>query len=292
VIGKLRRERKDLFAVGFKTTAGADEDGMYAAGMNLLKVNGLNLVLVNDLHTRANMVLTPELARYHVTREREEALAGLVEMAWLRHGLTFSRTRVISGELLRWTDPAVPESLRAVVDHCVARGAYRPFNDVTVGHFGFRDPQAHAEGRQAFWSSRRKRNFNRSEDRDLVHVTFQQDGSIGSIAEGAKPSAGARSQYEVLSRYEEFDCVVHFHCPARPDAPSPVPVRAQRPFECGSHECGRNTAEGLVRFGRLGAVMLDQHGPNVVFSRSTPAAEVIAFIDAHFDLEKQTSAGE
>jgi hypothetical protein len=34
--------------------------------------------------------------------------------------------------------------------------------------------------------------------------------------------------------------------------------------------------------------MLDEHGPNIVFSRSTPALEVIAFIETHFDLSAKT----
>ena len=35
-------------------------------------------------------------------------------------------------------------------------------------------------------------------------------------------------------------------------------------------------------------VMLDGHGPNIVFSRDTPANDVIDFIEANFDLSKKT----
>jgi len=68
-----------------------------------------------------------------------------------------------------------------------------------------------------------------------------------------------------------------------------VPVRAQRPFECGSHECGKNTSQGLRRFGALAAVMLDQHGPNIVFSRRADPEEIIRFIDENFDLSLSTA---
>ena len=50
-------------------------------------------------------------------------------------------------------------------------------------------------------------------------------------------------------------------------------------------------SRGLVPFGdRLFAVMLDRHGPNVVFSRHCDPARVIDFIDENFDLEGTTRA--
>jgi hypothetical protein len=67
-----------------------------------------------------------------------------------------------------------------------------------------------------------------------------------------------------------------------------VPIRSQWAHECGSHECGENTSRGLARRGTLKAVMLDQHGPNIVFHRDTDAAEVIAFIERCFDLGART----
>ena len=63
---------------------------------------------------------------------------------------------------------------------------------------------------------------------------------------------------------------------------------SQREYECGSHECGRNTSRGLKKFGNLSAVYLDQHGPNIVFHRSIDSQEVINFIEANFDLELKT----
>jgi hypothetical protein len=276
LIASVRRTRKDLFLVGFKTTAGASADEQYLAGLELLKTASCNLVLANDLHTRHNVVVAPELARYG-EGDRAHALEALVDMTIARSAGSFTATTVAEGALVPWSSPEVPSSLRTVVDGCIARGAYLPFRDVTVGHFGVRIAP------DRFLSSRRKRNFNRPGDRDLVRVDVTADGVV---AHGAKPSAGARSQFEVLSRHEDLDCIVHFHCPQRPG--SRVPLRAQRPFECGSHQCGRNTADGIARFGRIGAVMLDQHGPNIVFPRAVDPAEVLAFIDENFDLSRRT----
>ena len=63
---------------------------------------------------------------------------------------------------------------------------------------------------------------------------------------------------------------------------------SQREYECGSHECGQNTSRGLRRFGNLSAVYLQEHGPNVVFHRSTDPQEVIKFIEDNFDLGGKT----
>ncbi len=277
LLGRLRETRKDLFVIGFKATAGLDARAQYEAGLGLLKRSHANLVLANDVQTRHHAVIAPELARYYEGADRDAALRGLVAMAAARSKLSFTRTRVVAGELVPWAGPLVPPSLRVVVEHCVARGAYRPFAGVTVGHFAVR------AGPTELLSSRRRRNFNLAADRDLVRVRF---GTDAVVAEGARPSAGARSQWAVLSQFPELDCIVHVHCPQRPG--SRVPLRAQHDFECGSHECGENTRVGMTRFGELAAVMLDRHGPNVTFHRDTDPARVIAFLEENFDLARRS----
>ena len=67
-----------------------------------------------------------------------------------------------------------------------------------------------------------------------------------------------------------------------------MPTVSQREYECGSHECGRNTSRGLKRFGNLLAVYLDAHGPNIVFSKLIDPQEVIRFIEENFDLDEKT----
>jgi hypothetical protein len=278
VIGQVRQKRKDIFLVGFKTTSGATLDEMYIAGLNLLKESSCNLVLANDVKTRWNMVITPEEARYHQTQERLEALRGLVEMAYLRSHLTFTRSTVIGGESIPWQSAEVPASLRKVVDHCIAGGAYKPFRGATVGHFAVKLNDT------TFLTSKRKTNFNLLSEIGLVKVTT--DGPDSVVAYGSKPSVGGQSQRIVFTDHPDLDCIVHFHCPIKEG--SLVPVVSQREFECGSHECGNNTSKGLKKFGNLNAVYLDQHGPNIVFNRSVDPAEVIAFIEANFDLSGKT----
>ncbi|MGZ3416581.1 MAG: class II aldolase/adducin family protein [Polyangiales bacterium] len=275
LVARIRSTRKDLFLVAFKTTAGATADDQFFAGLRLLRESHANLVLANDLRTRKNMTVVPEKARYHVTTDRAQAIAGLVEMADLRSRLRFTRSTVVPGENVPWS--LAPASLRAVVDHCVARGAYAPFMGSTAGHFAARI------GPSRFLTSRRWSNFN--ENRDLVVV--DADGDDAVVAHGARPSVGGQSQRIVFTEHPDVDCIVHFHSPMRPG--SPVPVRSQRAFECGSHECGENTSKGLTRFGSLKAVMLDRHGPNAAFHHDVAPESVIRFLEENFDLSKQTS---
>lgn len=285
LIGSIRKQRKDIFLVGFKTTASASEDEQYEAGLTLLKKNSCNLVLANDVQTGLNMIVCPELAQYAVTHDRDQVIYNLMEMALFRASNEFTRTEINqTGHLISWIqDPAVPETLRKVVDWCIDTGAYKPFKNITTGHFGVRVTKPGAE-KAVLLSSRRKQNFNLPECRDLVAVHF--DGN-SQVAFGAKPSAGARSQYIVLSKFDDLDCIVHFHCPQK--AHSLVPMRSQRKFECGSHQCGKNTADGMLRVNKdLAAVMLDKHGPNIVFSRNADPDMVIDFIKSNFDLDKQT----
>jgi hypothetical protein len=280
LVGQLRALRKDFFVVGFKTTAGASADEQYAAGLGLLKESHLNLVMANDVITRRCMVIVPEEARYHETLDREEALTGLVEMALLRSTNTFTRSTVVDGPGMAWNDPSIPENLRQVVNYCIDRGAYKPFHGKTVGHFDSRGESG------SIITSRRKSNFNELAKNGMV--ILHPTGPNTVVAEGGKPSVGGMSQRIILERYPDADNIVHFHCPLRPEAKD-VPIREQRPYECGSHECGRNTAEGLTWVDNgIRAVMLDEHGPNIVYGKDVPAQRVIDFIERHFDLTQKT----
>ncbi|HEU5114150.1 MAG TPA: class II aldolase/adducin family protein [Candidatus Paceibacterota bacterium] len=276
--GEGRAARKDIFLVSFKTTAGATAEEQYRAGLDLLKRSSSNLVLANDIVTRLNMVIVPEEASYHVTTDRNEALRGLVEMAYLRSHLTFTRSTVVAGDHIAWESDLVPASLRAIVDHCIERGAYKRVRGVTAGHFAVKIDDT------TFLTSRRKTDFNDMKSVGLVKV--KTDGPDSVIAYGSKPSVGGQSQRIVFSEHPDADCIVHFHCPKKPG--SPVPTVSQREYECGSHECGQNTSRGLARFGNLLAVYLDDHGPNIVFNRNTDPAEIIQFIEENFDLEGKT----
>lgn len=280
VISRIRKQRKDIFAVGFKTTTGATPDEQYRIALNLLKANSLNLVLANDPVTRLNMVVTPEEARYFETTDRAEALEGLVKMTLARASNTFTRSTVVEGESVPWSSELIPPNLRAVVDHCIDAGAYKPFRGATVGHFAVRVDD------RTIVTSKRKHDFNKLREEGMVLVEYE--GRDRVIAHGAKPSVGGQSQRIVFEEHRESDCIVHFHAPMRADARDRIPLAEQWPHECGSFECGQNTSRNLKKFGKVKAVMLDEHGPNLVFSRDTPAAEVIGFINANFDLSQKT----
>lgn len=300
LVKQIRATRKDLTLVAFKTTCGASEQEMYVAGLNLLKSASCNLVLVNDSVTRMNLIVTPEHGRYDVTTDREAALTSLVEMALLRSHLMFTRSTVVAGEAVPWSDKRVPETLRAVVNHCIEAGAYQPFRGSTVGHFAVKlSPKQ-------FLTSRRKTNFNDLEKLGLVLV--ETDGEDTVTAYGHKPSVGGQSQRIIFDNHPELDSIVHFHCPLRdpinenvdwehysPSDRDDIPVASQRAYECGSHECGQNTMVNLKKFevasGQyVWAVHLDKHGPNIVFrSDAVDPQAVIDFIDRNWDLSQQSN---
>jgi hypothetical protein len=235
ILSRIRKERKDIFLVAFKTTCGASQDEQFLSGLHLLKSNSCNLVLANDTKTRTNMVITPEQARYHVTEDRQAALHGLVEMALSRAKGTFTRSTVVPGESVPWDMETIPHSLKAVVEHCIAQGAYKPFNGSTVGHFAFKKNET------KFITSKRKSDFNNLSNVGMVLCEAKGDDEV--IAYGAKPSVGGQSQRIVFKEHPEMDCIVHFHCP--PKYPAELSVRSQAAHECGSHECGMNTSKGL-----------------------------------------------
>jgi len=286
LINRIRAKRKDIFLVGFKTTCGADKKGMFEAGLKLLKGASCNLVLVNDVVTRMNMIVTPEEAIYCYTTNRDTALRELMDMACLRSHLTFTQSTVVAGTPVPWSSPEVPDSLRKVVDYCVAKAAYKPFNGGgTVGHFAVKLSDAE------FLTSIRRSDFNKIDETGLVRVVTSGPDTV--LAYGAKPSVGGQSQRIVFNDHPGFDAIVHFHCPLRGEADlglprDAIPTVSQREFECGSHECGKNTSDGLRQFGNLKCVYLEKHGPNIVFNRNIDPQEVIDFIEANFDLSAKT----
>lgn len=286
--------RKDIFVVGFKTTASFSQDEQYLAALGMMKENSINLVLANDIDTRCNLIVTPEEARYPALIQdpaapwlRQHVLTFLARMALSRSEGKFTRSTVVGGEedLVPWKDERIPENLRKVVDWCLANGAYKPVTTKggkkTVGHFAVKL----SDGQ--FLTSLRKTDFNTDlAARGLVRIETVGDSQV--IAHGARPSVGGQSQRAVFRENPDTDCIVHFHCPTKEQAEDNVNVVQQWPNECGSHQCGEATAAGLRQHGALRAVMLDNHGPNIVFSKDVPADEVIRFIQKNFDLTRKT----
>jgi hypothetical protein len=284
IIGNIRQERKDIFLVGFKTTCGATEQEQFSKGLNLMKNSSCNIVLANDIKTRNNFIITPEEGVYGRNMSRDNCLKEMADIAWHRTHLSFTRSNVVAGSPVPWSDERVFSSLRTVVDFCVSEGAYKEFKGATTGHF------AAKLGGNKFLTSIRKTNFNDLDKNGMVLVETEGDDNV--TAYGSKPSVGGQSQRIIFGIHDDTDCIVHFHCPLREDSIANIPVVSQREYECGSHQCGQNTADGLSKFGNLYCVMLDNHGPNIVFNHSIDPQEVINFIEDNFDLGKSTSGFE
>lgn len=286
LVKMIREKRKDILVVAFKTTCNATEAEQFAKGLNLLKKSSANLVLCNDVFTKNNIIVTPEEGVYRATEhpKRLNTLKMVLDMAYWRSHLSFTRSTVVDGEAVKWESDLVPDNLRQVVNWCVEKNAYKVFNGVTTGHF------AAKIGDGEFITSIRKRNFNDLPTVGMVRV--KTDGDDKVISYGMKPSVGGQSQRIIFDTFRDTDCIVHFHCPLRSDAKDAIPVVSQKEYECGSHECGQNTANGLGKFGEIYAVMLDNHGPNIVFSKHTKPEDVISFVERNFDLAKSTSGFE
>lgn len=284
VIGRIRKHRKDIFLVGFKVTSNATPQEQFSKGLALMKKASCNLVMVNDTVTRNNFIITPEEGVYGKNMSREECLNALVKIAFYRTHLTFTHSTVVNGTPIPWNDERVPETLRTVVNWCVEKNAYKEFNGATTGHF------AAKLGDNQFLTSIRKTNFNDIEKNGMVLV--ETDGDDNVIAYGAKPSVGGQSQRIIFNRFDDCNCIVHFHCPLKENHRDEVSTVSQWQYECGSHQCGENTANGLTKIGNLYCVMLDNHGPNIVFNDTIDPNEVIGFIEANFALDRSTSGFE
>lgn len=278
ILKRVRQVRKDIFLVGFKTTRNASPNEQYLEALSLCKKCSCNLVVASDTVTKLNMIVAPEETQYAETKDREELLTELMKMIFHRTHLTFTRSTVVAGNPVPWESDLVPPSLRKVVNYCIEKNAYKPFNGVTAGHFACKLDD------NTFLTSIRKTNFNFLPETGLVKIVT--DGPDTVLAYGAKPSVGGQSQRIIFRDHPDVDCIVHFHCPKKIN--SKVPTVSQKEFECGSHECGHNTSRGLAKFGNLYAVYLDNHGPNIVFNKNIDPNEVILFIEENFDLSQKT----
>jgi ribulose-5-phosphate 4-epimerase/fuculose-1-phosphate aldolase len=281
IIKRIRKDRKDIFLIGFKATAGATPHEQFLKGLKLCKESSCNLVLANDVVTRNNMIITPEEAVYSEMKNRSLVLTHLIDMAIQRSHLTFTRSTVVSGEDVPWRSKEVPETLREVIDYCIERGAYKAFRGATVGHFAVKLDET------TFLTSKRKTNFNNIYENGLVKIKTDKPDHV--LAYGSKPSVGGQSQRIIFKENPDYNCIVHFHCPLKPNRIDDISIMSQKEYECGSHECGQNTALGLKKHGNFSAVHLDNHGPNIVFnSDEVSEEEIINFIEANWDLKKKS----
>lgn len=114
------------------------------------------------------------------------------------------------------------------------------------------------------------------------------------IAFGAKPSVGGQSQRSLFDAYPNLDCIVHFHCPLKPESRKLFKPVQQFSFECGSKNCVDNNLSSFHEFkvsetNSIWAGHMDYHGPNIVFNSNINPQLVIDFISSHWDLNKKTT---
>lgn len=275
-------QRKDIHVIGGCLNADTEQDA-YEAGLALLKQKSVNLCVAAA--PTASIIIAPEEAAYGRDAAFKKTLEVLATMTHHRTQLTFTQSTVVAGEPVPWSAELVPQTLRTVVDYCRAGNAYKPFLGATAGHFAVKLDN------NSFLTSIRRSNFNDLDKTGLVLVVT--DGPDSVIAYGAKPSVGGHSQRIVFRDHAGYDCILHFHCPLRPESQGVIATRTQQNVECGSHQCGKNTSDGMrehvVAGGEvLKAVMLVNHGPNILFKSTADPQDVIDFINTHFDLSKKT----
>lgn len=284
IVSKIRKTRKDIFLVSFKTTAGVGRDETYRRGLESLKKNSSNLVFANDIQDKINMVITPEEYPYE-EQTREETISTLSEMIVGRIQLTFNRTSVVPGDKANLEDlfesGSIPENFLTVMGSLVLNNAFKPFRGKTSGHFGCK-----VKGREFDRiSSIRKVDHNMVFEEGMAKI-FIKEGEI--IAIGGKPSVGEHTQQMIYDELgDKAHSIVHFHSPIRQGIEYiPFKIKSQKPFECGSNECGTNTASGMENVGIDGifAVHLENHGPNIAFHKDVNPQKVIDFIDLYWDL--------
>ena len=279
VIKKIRIKRPDIFLVGFKTTTNKTSEEQFLIGLKMMKSVKCNLVLANDTVTRNNMIITAEETIYGETTDREAALTELANITHMRCDLTYNPSEFILSESVDMS--MAPESFQRCIQFLIDNGGFieNNSNGFTPGHFCYKS------GLNSFFSSQRKANHNLvfTEGMSLVQVKLDIKRDEAFRVYGKrKASVGARSQWLILKENPEFDCIIHTHNPLKEG--SNIPVTPQKPFQCGSLECGINTVTHMGNFGNIKAVYLDKHGANILFKSTDDVSNIIEFIKQHIQL--------
>lgn len=291
IIAKIRKARPDIFLVGFKTTTGKTSEEQFSIALKTMKSVKCNLMFANDVVTRNNMIITAEESIYGETTDREKALQELVDIIRMRQDLTYNKSEFIQ-EFSFDIRKNTPRSFQTVVQFLIDNGGFieNNSNGFTPGHFCYKTSYS------TFLSSQRKANHNLVFDEgmsevsvvwkhlDLTKPEYGEETEPTFVVRGMrKASVGARSQYLILKENPDYDCIIHTHNPLKEG--SLIPVTPQKPFQCGSLECGVNTVSHLGTFGsNIKAVYLEKHGANILFKSSADPNEVIEFVKANLEL--------
>ena len=164
VIQKIRKERKDILLVGFKTTCGATKEEQFHKGLKLCKDASANIVFVNDvdkdrittlkskiiekeklesilkyqhdisinllklekeiLDLQNNGLVTSEESSYWYNT-RDEALDALVQMVLDRSHLHFTRSTVVNSETIPRNSEEIPKTFKTIFNFVRESGAYK-----------------------------------------------------------------------------------------------------------------------------------------------------------------------
>jgi len=276
VIKKIRLKRPDIFLVGFKTTTNKTSEEQFLIGLKMMKSVKCNLVLANDTVTRNNMILTAEETIYGETTDRNDVLAELAEMIEMRSNLTYNPSNFIDSESYFISD--MPDNFQTVIQYLIENVGFieNNSNGFTPGHFCWKNSDS------SFFSSQRKANHNLvfTEGMSLVEVNEDKFTVKGR----RKASVGARSQWLILIENPEYDCIIHTHNPLKEG--SLINTVPQKPYQCGSLECGLNSLNGLSynKDYDVKAVYLDKHGANILFKSSTTPSIIIDYINKNIEL--------
>jgi len=285
IISKIRRKRPDIFLVGFKTTTDKSSDEQFLIALKMMKSSKCNLVLANDTVTRNNMIITPEETIYSETTDRKLVISELCKMIEMRNSLTYHRGIFKPNSLTTNVSfNSAPDNFKTVIKFLIENGGYleNNGNGFTPGHFCYRLDVNSDNKLVSFVSSQRKVNHNMVEYNGMTLVKIDDEGVFHYIGT-KKPSVGARSQYLMLQSNPEMDFIVHTHNPLKVN--SNLPIASQKPFQCGSDECGLNTLNNLASVDEnIKAVFLDKHGINILFSKNADPNKVIEFIKENIEL--------
>lgn len=281
IISKIRKQRPDIFLVGFKTTTNKTEEEQFSIGLKMMKSVKCNLLFCNDTITRNNFIITAEETIYKQST-REETLKELVEMTIARSQGNYNPTNFIKTSENVLMQKA-PKSFQEVIQFLVDNRGFMENNGngFTPGHFCYKTSET------TFVSSQRKANHNEVFKNGMSLVIVKDDKF--TVVGDKKASVGARSQWMIFKENPGYDCIIHTHNPLKLEGT--IKTTPQKMFQCGSLECGINTVSNMDTYedGLIRAVYLDKHGANILFNSNTSSSIVIDFIKKHLNLGIKTT---
>ena len=287
IIQKIRKERKDILLVGFKTTCGATKEEQFQKGLKLCKDASANIVFVNDVDKDrirnldsaleskkilSNIKSTSEMETAYIhegIKEAEEQIEafqnnGLVtpeeSSYWYDtrnealDGLVQMVLNRVKGEFVRTT--VVEGDTVSWNDTIIPQTFKDVFNHIRSNGGWHVNVKGKVSGHYGIKISKyesvcsiRKQNYNDIEKVGMVKVVTENDKVI---AFGAKPSVGDATQRELFKRYPRYDCIIHFHSSLKITSHSVINIANQFNFECGStgnsDSCAYNTTENMREY--------------------------------------------